>query len=57
MFKIVQQRILVGFCLEVALDVELGIELRRRIAPFLVAMEDEVFERIDSGGRDVRVGL
>jgi hypothetical protein len=47
---------LVGLTLEVALDVELGVELRRQVAAFLVAVEDEVLERIGAGP-NVLIGL
>src|SRR4051794_1617410 len=57
MLQIVQQRVLVGLTLEVALDVEFGVEIRRRVAPLLVAVEDEVLERIDAGSRNVLIGL
>ncbi|WP_244430227.1 hypothetical protein [Bradyrhizobium liaoningense] len=57
MRKIVQKRILIRLTLEVALNVKLGVELRRRVAPFLIAMKDEVLERIDAGRCDVRIDL
>ena len=52
-----QQRVLIGFALEVTLQIELGVELRRRITTFLVTVENEMLERINFGCRDILVRL
>ena len=50
---VMQQRVLPGVAIQVAAQVEFGIELGRGIAPLAVAIQQIMLERIDPGRRDV----